>query len=239
MKVKTSMFTTEEVEKKAESLSFDLFGVADPFCAELQRAPKGHKPQDYLHSVKSVIVLGVRVIDSILQTTPSGIYRNHYDTLNELLGLGAYNLVKWLEDKGYRSMSFPQSDSQAYYWKQYKAGYADFIPSFNHMAIAITAGLGKRGACGVVLTPEYGVRQRWVSVVTEAPLHFGTEIKEEICLEKQSPDSCKKCIKACPIKAISLDSGRPNNRSCWINLRRLSDKGLACGICIKACPVAR
>jgi len=224
------------VKKKAESLSFDLFGVADPFRAELQRAPKGHKPQDYLHSVKSVIVLGVRVIDSILQTTPSGIYSKHYDTLNELLGLGAYNLVKWLEDKGYRSMSFPESDSRALFWKQYKAGYTGFIPCFNHMSVAVAAGLGKLGACGVVLTPKYGARQRWISVVTEATLDSGKEMKEEICLEKQSPDSCIKCIEACPRTAISLDSGT-DVRSCWIHLTRLRDRGLACGVCIKVCPV--
>ncbi|MBA7487222.1 hypothetical protein ES707_22784 [subsurface metagenome] len=238
MKVKTIMLTTEEVKEKAESLSFDLFGVADPFCAELQRAPEGHTPQNYLPSVKSVIVLGVRVIDSILQTTPSGIYSKHYDTLNELLGSGAYNLVKWLEDKGYRSMTFPETDSYAILWDQYKAGYTGFKPCFNHMAVAVAAGLGKLGACGVVLTPEYGARQRWISVVTEAPLDFGKEMKEDVCLEKQKPDSCSKCIDACPITAISLDNGT-NVRSCWIHWTGLRDKGSACGVCIKVCPVGR
>ncbi|MBU2536364.1 MAG: hypothetical protein ABIK32_04275 [Chloroflexota bacterium] len=238
MKVKTNMLTTEEVKEKAESLSFDLFGVADPFCAELQRAPEGHKPQDYLPSVKSVIVLGVRVIDSILQTTPSGIYSKHYDTLNELLGSCAYNLVRWPEDKGYRSMTFPETDSYAILWEQYNAGYTGFVPCFNHMAIAVAAGLGKLGACGVVLTPEYGARQRWISVVTEAPLDFGKEIKEEICLEKQAPNSCRKCSEACPIQAINLNTGT-DVRRCWINWTELREKGLACGVCIKVCPVGR
>ena len=238
MKTKTSMVTTKEVKEKAESLSFDLFGVADPFCAELQRAPKGHKPQNYLHDVKSVIVLGLRVIDSILQTTPSGVYSKHYDIINELLGSGAYNLVKWLEDKGYRSIAFPETDSYSLLWKQYKAGYTGFIPCFNHMAVAVASGLGKLGACGVVLTPEYGARQRWISVVTEAPLSFGKEMKEEICLEKQSHDSCHKCIDACPIQAISLDCGT-DVRRCWIHWTGLRDKGLACGVCIKVCPVGR
>ncbi len=238
MKTRASLFTTKGVKEKAESLSFDLFGVAGPLCSELQRAPEGHKPQDYLPSVKSVIVLGVRVIDSILQTTPSGVYSKHYDIINELLGSGAYNLVKWLEGKDYRSIAFPETDSYSLLWKQYKAGYTGFIPCFNHMAVAIAAGLGKLGTCGVVLTPEYGARQRWVSIVTEAPLHFGTEIKEEICLEKQTPDSCSKCIDACPRKAISLDCGT-DVRRCWIHWTELREKGLACGICIKACPVGR
>jgi epoxyqueuosine reductase QueG len=238
MKTKPSMVATKEVKEKAESLSFDLFGVADPFCVELQRAPEGHKPQDYLHSVKSVIVLGLRVIDSILQTTPSGVYSKHYDIINESLGSGAYELVKWLEDKGYRSIAFPETDSYSLLWKQYKAGYTGFIPCFNHMAVAIAAGLGKLGACGVILTPKYGARQRWVSLVTEVPLHFGTKMKKEICLEKQTSDSCSKCIDACPRKAISLDRGT-DVRSCWIHWTRLRDQGSGCGVCIKVCPIGR
>jgi epoxyqueuosine reductase len=229
---------TKEVKKKAESLSFDLFGVADPLCSEFQRAPEGHRPQDYLPSVKSVIVLGVRVIDSILQTTPSGIYSKHYDTLNELLGLGVYNLVKWLEDKGYRSMTFPETDSYAILWKQYNAGYTGFVPCFNHMAVAVAAGLGKLGTCGVVLTKQYGARQRWISVITEAPLTHGEEMKEELCLKKQESKSCGRCIEACPIQAISLNT-ETDVRRCWINWTGLRDKGLACGVCIKVCPVGR
>jgi len=228
---------TKEVGKKAESLSFDLFGVADPLCSELQRAPQGHKPQDYLPNVKSVIVLGLRVIDSVLQTTPSGIYSKHYDTVNEALNSGAYQLVKWLEDKGYRSMTFPETDSYAILWEQYNAGYTGFVPCFNHMAVAVAAGLGKLGSCGVVLSPEYGPRQRWISVVTEAPLDFSKEMRKEICLEKRG-DKCSKCVIACPIGAVNLD-GKTNIRECWINWTNLRNKGLACGICIKVCPIGR
>lgn len=228
----------EEVKKKVESLSFDLYGVADPMHPELQRAPAGHKPQDYLPSVKSVIILGTRIIDSILQTTPSGIYSKHYDTVNEALNSGAYHLVKWLEDKGYRSMTFPETDSYAILWEQYNAGYTGFVPCFNHMAVAVAAGLGKLGACGVVLTPQYGARQRWISITAEAPLDFGKELEEEICLEKQVSNSCRECAEACPIQAISLDSGT-DVRRCWIHWTDLREKGLACGVCIKVCPVAR
>ena len=229
---------TEQLNKKAASLSFDLFGVADPMCFELQRAPEGHKPKDYLPSVRSVIILGMKVIDSILQTAPSGIYSKHYDTLNELLGSGAYQLAKWLEDKGYRSMNFPETNGYEILWAQFNAGYTGFVPCFNHMAVAVAAGLGKRGACGVVLTPQYGPRQRWISVITEVPLDFGEEMEEEICLEKREANSCVKCAEACPIQAISLDGGT-DVRRCWIHWTGLREKDLACGVCIKACPVGR
>ena len=229
---------TEQVKKKAESLSFDLFGVADPLCFELQRAPEGHKPIDYLPSVRSVIILGMRVIDSILQTAPSGIYSKHYDVLNNLLNSGAYRLATWLEDKGYQSMYFPETDNYGIFWEQYNAGYNCFVPCFNHMAVAVAAGLGKPGACGVVLTPQYGPRQRWISVITEAPLNFAEEMEKEICLEKRAANSCGRCAKACPIQVISLNGGT-DVRRCWINWTGLRERGLACGVCIKACPVGR
>ncbi len=229
---------TEELKKRAESLSFDLVGVAGPLCAELQRAPEGHKPQDYLPNVKSVIALGTRIIDSILQTTPSGIYSKHYDTVNEVLNSGAYQLVKWLEDKGYRSMTFPETDSYGILWEQYNAGYETFVPCFNHMAAAVAAGLGKMGVCGVVLSPDYGSRQRWISIITEAPLPPTKEMKKEICLGKQTSNSCGKCVDACPVGAVNLD-GKTNVRECWINWTNLRNKGLACGVCIKVCPVGR
>ena len=227
----------EEVKKKMESLSFDLFGVADPFCPELQRAPEGHKPQDYLPSVKSVLALGMRISDPALQTTPSGIYSKHYDTVNEALNLGAYRLVKELEDNGYRSMTFPETDSYAILWQQYNDEYPGFVPCFNHMAVAVASGLGKLGTCGVVLTPQYGTRQRWISVITEAPLGYGKETKQEICLERQDK-SCSKCIEACPMQAVN-PSGKTDVRKCWIHWTNQRDKGLACGVCIKVCPVGR
>ena len=223
--------------KEAKALGFDLVGVGDPFCCGLQRAPVGHKPQDYLPGVKSVIALGMEISNSALQTTPSSIYSKHYDTINEALNSGAHKLVKSLEGKGYRSMTFPETDSYAILWKQYRAGYTGFVPCFNHMAVAIASGLGKLGRCGVVLTRQFGARQRWVSIVTEARLPFGEEMREELCLEKKKPGSCGKCRDACPIHAVSW--GGTDVRKCWIHWTTLRDKGLACGICIKVCPVGK
>jgi len=221
---------------KAVAADFDLLGVADPYCSELQRAPDGHKSQDYLPGVKSVISLGVQVIDSMLQTTPSGIYSKHYDTLNQKLNAGAYEVTRRLGKQGYRSMAFPETDNYQILWDQYKKGNTTFVPSFNHMAVAVAAGLGRMGACGVVLTPEYGPRQRWVSVITSAALPFYSQLKQEICLKKKG-EACDKCAQACVINAIS-DRGT-DVRKCWIRWTDLRDRGMACGLCIKACPVGR
>ena len=223
-------------ELKRAAADFDLLGIADPFCAELQRAPDGHKPQDYLPGVKSVISLGVKVIDAILQTAPSGIYSKHYDTLNVKLNSGAYELARQLEKQGFESIAFPETDSCAIFREQYDKGYTGFVPCFNHLAAAVAAGLGRMGACGVVLTPEYGPRQRWITVITKAELPFNKPLPQEICRKKKG-EECFKCAGACLIKAIS-EKGTEVRR-CWKNWDSLRDKGLACGLCIKACPIGR
>jgi epoxyqueuosine reductase QueG len=229
---------TRVVRSRAESMGVDIFGVADPFSPLLQAAPDGHRPQDYLSGANSVVVLGMVVLEPVLHTTPSTIYSKHYDTINECLNAAAYGVAKFLQRRGHRSIYFPETDSYRALWRQYDAGYQKFIPSFNHMAAAEAAGLGKKGICGVLLTPKYGPRVRWISVITEAPLVRGNTLSEEVCLEKIRPNTCQKCVKSCPIGAISVERGT-DVRRCWIYWNQLRDMGSACGICIKSCPVGK
>ena len=229
---------TESIRRYAESIGVDILGVADPFNQLLQAAPEGHRPQDYLQGVESVVVLGMAVVEPVLDTTPSTIYSKHYDTINECLNTAAYRITKFLRAIGYESMYFPETDNYRALWKQYDSGYSSFVPSFNHMAAAEAAGLGKKGICGVLLTPEYGPRVRWITVLTRAPLVKGKMISGEVCLEKIRPNTCQKCVKSCPIGAISVQAGT-DVRRCWVYWNQLRDIGSACGICIKSCPVGK
>ncbi|MCX8181898.1 MAG: hypothetical protein N3D12_02140 [Candidatus Methanomethyliaceae archaeon] len=236
VKVRDKKKLTESVRDYAQSLGADIFGVADPFNRLLQAAPEGHRPQDYLKGAKSVVVLGMVVIKHVLNTTPSTIYSKHYDTINECLNAAAYGVAKFLKRSGYESIHFPETDNYKVLWRQYEAGYQKFVPSFNHMAAAEAAGLGKKGICGVLLTPEYGPRVRWISIVTEAPLVKGNAFSGEICLEKIQSNTCQKCVRSCPIGAISVEGGT-DVRRCWVYWNQLRDMGSACGVCIRNCPV--
>lgn len=238
IKVRDGDKLTESVRCYALSMGADVFGVADPFDQLLQAAPEGHRPQDYLKRAESVVVLGMVVIESVLHTTPSTVYSKHYDTINECLNIAAYNVAKFLKKGGYESIYFPETDNYKALWKQYEAGYHKFVPSFNHMAAAEAAGLGKKGICGVLLTLEHGPRVRWISIITEAPLVKGKAFSGEVCLEKIRPNTCQRCLKSCPIGAISLEGGT-DVRRCWIYWNQLREMGSACGICIKSCPVGK
>ena len=233
---------TASVKKYARELGFDLVGIADASDQQFDHAPPGHKPTEYLPGAKSVIVGGIEVLDEILQTTPSSMYWKHYEQLNAWLSETADQLSRFLRRQGFKAMWFPESDDYRYYADQRASGLPRYSPCFSHIAAAIAAGLGARGTVGVLLTPQYGPRQRWISVITTAPLTPDPKFDDELCLEHIAPGSCGKCVEVC--KTTQRGSLKPwpseggvDMYTC--NWARLKNKGLACGSCIKVCPVGR
>ncbi len=129
-------------------------------------------------------------------------------------------------------------------------GY-EAVPSGNDTAqnipLAIDAGLGELGRLGLLLTPEFGARQRLCKVLTNLPLvpdkpiDFGMQ---RFC------EWCMACAHACPAQAIpkgerSLErtsiSNRPgilrwhvNVGNCYLFWRQ--NGGVDCSNCVAACP---
>ena len=71
---------------------------------------------------------------------------------------------------------------------------------FSHRHAATRAGLGEFGYNNVVLTPQFGPRQRFNSIITDAALVPDPLITKPICLR----DGCKLCLKACIMECITL-----------------------------------
>jgi epoxyqueuosine reductase QueG len=233
---------TSAVKRYARELGFDLVGLADASDKQFDHAPLGHKPTEYLPGARSVVVGGIEVLDEILQTTPSSMYWKHYEQLNARLSEAADQLSRFLRRQGFRAMWFPESDDSRYYADQCASELTRYSPSFSHIAAAIAAGLGARGTVGVLLTPQYGPRQRWISVITTAPLTPAPRFDDELCLEHIAPGSCGKCVDMCKttqsgaLKPWPSEGGVDMFRCNWVLLK---SKGLACGSCIKVCPVGR
>lgn len=53
----------------------------------------------------------------------------------------------------------------------------------------------------MVLTPQFGPRQRFISIVTNAPIEPDPVYNGKICKR------CFKCVEVCPVKAISKTEG--------------------------------
>ena len=62
---------------------------------------------------------------------------------------------------------------------------------------AFCAGLGEVGYSGMFLTPEFGPRQMFAAILTDAPLEPDPLFDERLC------DDCMACVKECPAGAIS------------------------------------
>jgi len=125
------------------------------------------------------------------------------------------------------------------------------VPAGNDTAqsipLAIDAGLGELGRLGLLLTPEFGARQRLCKVLTDLPLvpdqpiDFGMQRFCETCLA---------CAHACPVQAIPKGergtertsiSNRPGLKRWHVNVGNcllfwLSQAGVDCSNCIAACP---
>ncbi|MCK5801771.1 MAG: epoxyqueuosine reductase [Lentisphaeria bacterium] len=62
---------------------------------------------------------------------------------------------------------------------------------------AYCAGLGEVGYSGMFLTPEFGPRQMFAAVITDAELEPDPLFEGELC------DNCMDCVRECPGQAIS------------------------------------
>ncbi|MCX8032545.1 MAG: hypothetical protein N3B14_03995 [Thermoleophilia bacterium] len=195
------MDLTQELKEYAkDKLEVDLVGIAP--AERLSGAPEGHRPTDLLPGAKSVVVMAVRLswgaIQAIYRAAEDGlrhaqcIYGTHGYALtpNYHLKFAAYRLARFLERRGHVAAPLPSGPG---------AGGAPF----SHRHAAVAAGLGEFGWSGLVLTPEFGPRQRFVSVLTRADL-----VPDPLYAGPPLCDRCDLCIKMCPVGAIPADEMR-------------------------------
>lgn len=185
---------TERVKAYARAQGADLCGIAagEDFD-ECFTAP--HRPRDLLPEVKSIVVAALHIPDGSLEAQRAGITNYSYGMfgyayLNREMDFVAYRVTRFLERAGHRALPIPARGT--HYWEK-KKFYGPF--SFRHAAVA--AGLGAFGWSGLVLTPEFGSRQRFIAVLTDAPLEKDPPLEENPCL------GCHECIRSCPAGAIS------------------------------------
>ncbi len=188
---------TTYVKKYAYQLGADLVGVAN--IERYENAPIKMSPKGILPTAKSVIVCAIHHPDAAIELDgeihsqvmgPYGVQM----TMNYKLDLMSFKIGRMLEDMGYKSV--PIASSNIWRYRGYKDLDAVFAPDISHIYSAVAAGLGELGWNGICITPEYGPRNRFVSIITEAelepnPLYDG----EKLC------DMCGRCIEHCPTDA--------------------------------------
>ncbi|HIS40721.1 MAG TPA: epoxyqueuosine reductase [Candidatus Aphodovivens avistercoris] len=175
----------------------DKVGIAS--IDRFNEAPEGMHPTDFLPGCKSVIAFCTRLPDGAVEScyrafedgnhTPHGIYGAY-----GYAGAPNYNLL-WANFKISRFVekltgcaAMPNTAGPTHGAK---------MMSMRHCAFA--AGLGEFGWSSIILTPEFGPRNRFGAVLTTAelepdPLYDGPRLCD--------PSKCHICEKMCPTGAI-------------------------------------
>lgn len=188
----------EQIKKNARRHGMDLCGIAG--VDRFTESPEGRHPCDILPGCKSVIVVGVRLLDGAVQAN----FRAFEDGRRDLKGLygtygyamlpnfeltyACYSLAQFIERKT-GACTTPCSTGPMTNGAQL---------SLRHAAVA--AGLGELSWSGLVMTPDFGTRNRFGVILTQLelepdPMYTGSKL----C----NPEKCGICTKVCPTGALS------------------------------------
>lgn len=192
---------TSQAKAKAFGMGAHLVGVGN--IERWDKSPTLMSPKGIMPSAKSVLVCGIHHTDGMIEmggeTSPhdQGTY-TYQMLMNYHLDVLSYTMACFFEDAGYRAV--PISASNIWRYRPYKDLEATFAPDISHIYASVAAGLTELGYSGLAMSPEYGPRNRFVSIITDAPLEPTPLMPgDTMC------DNCGMCVKHCPTRAIDKE----------------------------------
>ena len=226
----------EAIRSRCREREIPLVGVADAHRWEKPPfepwMPEAFYPRSIFPEAESAIVIGLPVSLPALETSPSIHYRELYVTVNTLLDQHTYQLAEYLTAQGYPSVFIPRDG-----YGSIEVLLKNPVAFFSHRHAAYLAGLGNFGVNNMILTPEFGPRVRFGTVLSAARLPPDPVLEEDLCTR------CMRCVEMCPSSALERE-GYPasltNKHACASWSAELHRHFVSpCGICIKVCPVGK
>jgi hypothetical protein len=208
--MRTDIRLTREIESLILGMGADLVGVA-PVERFEGNTPPGWGPTDYMKEATCVISMAMHQADGVCDawgeyTSPGKSISPYlfygYGLINLEMSRIANTVAKRLEYKGFKSLMFPPTWTVSFYrWYGLREGA--LRADFSHRHAAVAAGLGEFGWNGLTLTPGFGSRARFNSIITNAPLVPSPMYEgPPIC----QPERCRKlCTRVCPTQAFTDD----------------------------------
>jgi epoxyqueuosine reductase len=224
----------QQIKKMCAELDIPLIGFAPAGrwneSPVEPRVPEAFRPRAIFPETNTVVVIGMPVSLPVLESAPSIWYHELYRTVNTLLDQAGYRIASALTADGNPSVWIPRD------------GYGSVsvlkerpVAFFSHRHAAFFAGLGNFGTNNMLLTPEFGPRVRFASIMTAAEIEPDPVLLKPLCIQ------CQRCVEACPVHALDGQNypvGLTDKKICATRSEALSERFISpCGICIKVCPV--
>jgi ferredoxin len=191
---------TQHVRRVARESGADLVGFAP--ISRFADAPPCLHPGTIYPGVRTVIAVGLRQLRGALKAVEEGTYWQAYNCdsywyLNEILAPKVLRaIVLALEEAGHTSVPVhnpfcPHTGRRVR--DDQPAGPGGMV---SLRVIGVAAGLGELGHSKLLLTPQFGPRQRVFAVLTDAELEPTEMFAGRIC------DDCLACVQECEACAI-------------------------------------
>jgi reductive dehalogenase len=220
------------VKNAARFFGADLAGVAKVhpnwvYSREYNLTNDEHYAIDIPEGCGNAVVMAVAMDYKAMRSAPNGIGGSATGLGYSKMAFVANLLACFIRGLGYRA-----------------------IPAGNDTALSIplamAAGLGESSRMGLLLTEKFGPRVRLCKVFTDLPLeadHYRPFGVQEFC------QTCKKCARHCPSRAISQKSMTTEGPSIsnhsgllkwYVNPENCfsfwSANRMDCSVCIRVCP---
>lgn len=195
------MLERERVEAAAREAGADVFGVAS--VERFDELPAEKHPRSIFPETRSVVVLGRRIPRGALRGVEEGTNFNNYSLYglelldNRFMSLVTFRLCEFIEDNGWEACPLPNLPPEV---PPMGVAVREGQPRPNVMLdaddAAVRAGVGEIGYCGLLLTPQFGTRQRVQMVLTDAEIEPTPILQEAI--DPRTPEFKD----LCPLRAF-------------------------------------
>ncbi len=194
------MSYTEKVRKVALESGASLVGFAP--ISRFDNAPPEFNPRTIFPQTKSVIAIALPQERGALKTIEEGTYWQAYNVdnyyfLNDIESARILRqIILFMEKDGFTGVPVhnPFFHNRGQKLRDDQPVGPDGMVSLR--VVGVACGLGELGHNKMLLTPEFGPRQRVFAVFTDAELEPTPLFKGKIC------DGCLACVRECEANAI-------------------------------------
>ncbi|NLO06829.1 MAG: hypothetical protein GX131_13475 [candidate division WS1 bacterium] len=196
---------TQQMKQFAREHGADLIGVAP--AERFRDLPARENPLSIFPEMTNAIVIGRRITRGTLRGMEEGTNLALYDNFGyswldmQFVASSTFETTEWLEDNGWEAVPIfpfpPEAYPQGIAVRE-GAPAPNVYPDMDKMAVA--AGIAEMSYVRIALTPEFGHRQRWQMILTDAPLEADPLLEADLC------GMCFRCVEICPLGAISTDA---------------------------------